>query len=162
MADGTGLRTTGIVTGLALLLLLLFQPYNGSNQSIIENTVQYSTDEEASTGDDNSDDITDDRLILGEPSDTGPSNGNGDEEIKDIDDEIDDGTGARSGSGSDDGSNGSGSGSGSGSGLGSGDGDLPDGGFMVVPEYMAGALLMVLTFIAVSAVYMLRLRPKMQ
>ena len=45
MVDNTGLRTTGIVTGLTLLLLLLLQPYSGNhNQPIVENTVQHTDD----------------------------------------------------------------------------------------------------------------------
>ncbi|MEM0030579.1 MAG: hypothetical protein QW572_03115 [Candidatus Nitrosocaldus sp.] len=54
MADNTGLRTTGIVTGPALLLLLLLQPYGGNyNQPIVDNTVEY--DDSSSNNDGNSD-----------------------------------------------------------------------------------------------------------
>lgn len=47
-------------------------------------------------------------------------------------------------------------------GAGSGNGDLPNGGFMVVPEFMVGAIAMILASMAVFAVYMLGLRPRIQ
>ncbi|GBC72964.1 hypothetical protein HRbin04_00359 [archaeon HR04] len=49
-----------------------------------------------------------------------------------------------------------------GGGSGSGNGDLPNGGFMVVPEFMAGAIAMILASMAILAGYMLGLRPRMQ
>ncbi|MEM2923200.1 MAG: hypothetical protein QW560_02145 [Candidatus Nitrosocaldus sp.] len=55
MADNTGLRTTGIVTGLALLLLLLLQPYGGNYQPIVENTVEYDDSSSNNNNDSNSD-----------------------------------------------------------------------------------------------------------
>ncbi|MEM4339388.1 MAG: hypothetical protein QXE03_04140, partial [Candidatus Nitrosocaldus sp.] len=111
MADSTGLRTTGLVTGLALLLLLLFQPYNGSNQPIVGNTVQHDNDENGANNHGGSDDdLTGDILTFGDTSDdTGSNNGNGDDIEEDKDTDNGSSTDSDSGTGSDVGSDDTGS-----------------------------------------------------
>ncbi|MCS6767562.1 MAG: hypothetical protein NZ517_02345, partial [Candidatus Nitrosocaldus sp.] len=92
MADNAGLRTTGIVTGLALLLLLFF-PYDGEyNQPVIENTVLNDNDNENSNeSSGNSNDSNADTILTFDDGsdDTIPQN----DEDGTVNDDTDEGTG---------------------------------------------------------------------